>query len=213
MGFDSRPGYTLSVSAELPGAVLALKKVEVTRASTLEGRKLDCTAAPRQTVTRGPSQLLTNVSLDIPLGELPLESRGLAEVSGILECERAENQRAVELISGKLKAGAKGQEFDSEIEFIGSHIAGGEKLVLKTTLPPEQLQSVRVVEGSGRAVKLEKRSMMRVGDRHSYTWISTGSIPRTGRVVADVLSGSETVRIPFAIRNLSLLGQPLAKVE
>jgi hypothetical protein len=205
------PGYTLSLRAELPGAVFGVDEVEVTRAATLEGVLLEGKGNARGAGwIASPQDLRTNVNFDIYLASLSAESKGLAEVSGVLKCSSAENLRTVELISGRLGAGAKGAEFGAHLDYVGQNAAGSEKLVLRTSLEPQQLRSLKVINEASLTVSLDVRGTMNVGKEYTYTCVARRSIPRSGKLVADVMVGTQTLRIPFSVTNLTLLGQPLA---
>jgi hypothetical protein len=52
---------------------------------------------------------------------------------------------------------------------------------------------------------------MDVGNQHSYRLYTQKSIPLSGKLVAEVLTGSKTVRIPYSLTNITLFGQPLTK--
>jgi hypothetical protein len=51
---------------------------------------------------------------------------------------------------------------------------------------------------------------MNIGEDKTYTFFTRRTVPRTGKLVAQAMSGRSVVRIPFAISNLTLLGQPMA---
>jgi hypothetical protein len=218
-------GYTLSLRAELPGPVFNVDKIEVTRAATLEGVLLKAKAYFYCAVWIEDAPFLTtNVNFDVYLGSLAVDCKGLAELSGVLECVSSENLRTVELISGRLRAGAKGAEFGAHLDHVGLNDAGIEKLVLRTSLEPQQLRSLKVIDDSGLTVNLDIRRTMNVGKEYTYTCADRRSNPRSGKFVADarqsipssgklvaeVLAGSQSLRIPFSVTNLTLLGQPLA---
>ena len=209
---DGRRGYTVHLRAALSGIVLRAEKVRFTRATTLDGldllppnRNADLTANP---VT---SKDGSSVSFQVNLKLAPAESRGLSELSGTLECAGMASQRTVELISGKLRAGARGAEFDTQIESFDPRMSGMDRLSLRTRLKPEQLRSLRVVGDAGQFSHLEQRGHTVVGDTHIITYVSRNEIPSTGKIVAEVLAGEQTLRIPFALTNVTLLGQPLTK--
>jgi hypothetical protein len=176
----------------------------------LEGVILDAPDVSHHRTSLRGHTLQTNASFDLQLSSPPLNSSGLAVVSGVLECSSAEELRSVELISGKLRAGATGPEFGAEIEYAGSHVGGGGKLVLRTALPPEQLLSIEVIGEGGMVTELQPRGQMRVGTETTSTWLAPRGLPRSGKLVAEVLAGSKTLRIPFSVTNITLLGQPLA---
>ena len=206
-----QPGYTLSLKAELPGAVFGVDEVELTRATTLEGVLLEGKGDARGGGwIESQLDLRTNVTFDVHLASLSTDSKGLAEISGVLKCSSAENLRAVELISGRLGAGAKGAEFGAHLDYVGQNDAGSEKLVLRTSLEPRQLRSLKVINEASLTVSLDVRGTMNVGKEYTYTCVARRSIPRTGKLVADIMVGTQTLRIPFSVTNLTLLGQPLA---
>ena len=201
----------MTFAATLPGPVFTVNSVQVTRAMTVEGASLLSPMRPSSALSLPrQEQGWTNVSFDVHLAAPAADSKGIAEVSGVLECGSAENERIVDLVSGALRSGAQGTEFGAQIDEIRPHVAGGEKLVLRTRLAPEQIRSLKVVGDAGQTVSLEKRGSMAVGEERTYTYISTRPIPRSGRLVAEVMVGSQTVRFPFSVTNLTLLGQPLA---
>ncbi len=208
-----QPGknYVLSLRADLPGRVFAVHKVAVNRAVTVEGRSLlprDLSVRDQSypQISEGGTKVVFQVHLESP----PLDSKGIAEFSGVLECASPENQRSVELISGKLRGGVKGTEYGVQIDDLSQRSIGGDKLVLRINLPVERLLSLKVIGDAGQAVTLERQGIMKIGEENIFTYISRNAVPRSGKLVAEVLVGSQTLRIPFSATNLTLLGQPLA---
>ncbi|MCW5551275.1 MAG: hypothetical protein KIS67_03810 [Verrucomicrobiae bacterium] len=201
-------GYTLSLRAELPGTVLSVNKVLVSRALTLEGVSLlrnQPSAHEFSNARLSPDW--TQAHFEVRLNSPPRDSQGITELSGLLECTSAEHQRSVELVSGKLRGGVKGAEFGVQIDDIRSHLGGGEQMTLRVRLSPEQLRSLKAIGEGGLAVRLESRGRTQFGEDHIYTFVASRAIPRSGKLVAEVLLGSRTVRIPFSITNITLLGQ------
>ncbi len=208
-------GYTLSLAAELPGTVLSVNKVGVERAVTVEGANLLSPQRFGYGLSRsGFSKTLTNVNFTVQLEAPAVDSRGISELSGVLECTGAGSLRTVDLIPAPLRDGTRGREFGAQLDEVRTHVSGGHRVVLRTRLAPEQLWSLKAVSDSGQSVSLEKRGLMAIGQERVYTYTSARPIPRGGRLVAEVMtdapSGSETLRIPFSVTNFTLLGQPLA---
>lgn len=204
-------GYIISLNADLPVSVSDIGDAKLTRAITVEGVDLLPQAADSDrsrwtTLSSGR----TNVSFDVELREPPLNSKGLAEVAGYLDCGSADNHCVVELFSGKIRPGEKGKEFDTEIEYVGPNTSSGEKLVVNTHLDEGQVLSFKVVGDAGQTTVLQRQGLMKFASKRSYTLVATGVIPRSGKLVADIVTGSQRVRIPFSVTNVSLLGQPLA---
>ncbi len=207
-GWAGADGYTLSLRAELPGTVLSVNKVLVSRALTLEGLSLlrNQPSANEFSCAR-LSPDWTQAHFEVRLNSPPRDSKGIAELSGFLECTSAENQRSVELVSGKLRGGVKGAEFGVQIDDIRSHMGGGEQMTLRARLSPEHLRSLKAIGEGGQAVRLESRGRTQFGEEHIYTYVASRAIPRSGKLVAEVLLGSQTVRVPFSITNITLLGR------
>jgi hypothetical protein len=196
------------LQAELPGTVLGVAKITVTKAISIEGANLNSSAS---SYFIGPGDgLRTNLSFDVSLGQPARGSRGWAEVAGFIECSSAENLRTIELFSGKLQTGARGPQHGAEIEFLGSAGKADEKIVFRADIPPERLLWLKAYAEGGQAVELSRANMMTVGNRRTYTFVATRTIPRSGKIVVGLLEGEKTVRLPFALTNVSLLGQPLA---
>lgn len=205
-----RRNYTLHLSAKLSGIVLQVNKVQFNRAKTLEGLDLlppyhnaDLSAAP--SIGKDKSTVFFRANLQPP----PANSKGIADISGVIECSSMASQRTVDLISGRLRAGTKGTEFDTQIETFDPRLSGSDRISISTQLKPEQLRSIRVLGNAGQLSNLEQRGHTAIGDRHIITYICRNEIPATGKIVAEVLTGEQTLRIPFAMTNVSLLGQPL----
>jgi hypothetical protein len=204
---ENAPGYTLRLKADLPGTVLKLNRIEVLRATTIEGSNLLPKYAWRDMPTLMPGA--TTLTFRVRLNEPPIESKGLAEVSGFLECDSMSNRRTVKLISGRLKTGAKGAEFDTQIDGIDPRLSGKDRISLRTRLKPEQIRSIRILGDAGQTAYLQQRGHTTLNDEHVITYLSDHEIPPKGKIVAEVLTGEQTLKIPFALTNVNLLGQPL----
>jgi len=205
-----RRGYKIHLKAELSGNVQRVDKVLFTRAVTLEGLDLllpyqnsNSTASP--STSKDGSSVAFQANLLAP----PADSQGITEVSGVLECAGMSSNRTVELISGRLRAGTKGTEFDTQIDSFDPRMSGMDRLSIRTRLKPDQIRSIRVMGDAGQLSNLEQRGHTILGDIHVITYVSRIQIPHTGKIVADVLTGEQTLRIPFALTNVTLLGQPL----
>ncbi len=212
MGSGVRHGYTLYLKAELTNSIFYVNRVEFSRAMTMEGmnllpQKRGWNEAPNPQLLPGGSQVTFRACLVSP----PLDSKGIAELSGFLECSSPEEWRTVELISGKLRGGTKGTEFGTQIDDKFPNLAGGDKLALRTSLKPEQLRSVKVVGDDGQSASLSRRTHTIFGDEHVYTYACRQELPLTGKIVADVMTGNQMLKVPFTLTNLTLLGQPLLK--
>jgi len=200
--------YTLKMRAELPGSVLNVEAVEISRAETVEGVSLLNTSSHSarfnfQDISR------SNLTFEINLRAPSVRSQGIAEVSGVLLCQVADNLRSVELVSGILRRGASSTEFETNIEEINRVGSGGDKLVLRTRITPKELMSLAVVDDTGFSFSLTRQGMMSIGSVHTFTYSSKRALPRAGKIIAQIRSGTKIVRVPFSVTNLALSGHSL----
>jgi hypothetical protein len=155
--------------------------------------------------------LQTNVSFDVRLLSPSPASKGIAEISGHLVCRIANDLRVVELISGSSWIGSKGTPFETSVDEVMRVGNDKDRLVIRTRLAPEQLMSLTAVDGKGVTTRLERQGMMNVGGVYTYTFLSQRTVPRSGKLMARVISGTNTVRVPFTVTNLTLSGHALAR--
>jgi hypothetical protein len=207
---QATPRYTLRVRAQLAEPILAARAVEITRATTTEGLPLDASVGAIQVSPprslEGPADLRFAISMASP----PPDSRGLARLEGVIVCERATRRRTEEIFSGRLQGTAPAAIPGSQLEFIPESPAGTGRIVLHTSRPPASLQGLEIRTAAGRMLELKPRGTVTVGSRHSITFVALHPLPTSGLVSARAHDGRTLVRVPFALTNVSLLGQPLA---
>jgi len=205
-------GYSLRLRAELPGRVFDVTAVHLRRATTAEGVSLHPPQVKDYKLGgHNDTSERTNVFFSLGFGLPARDSRGWAELSGEIECASAQNFQEVELISGLLLAGTKGNSFTTELESVTNNKPGGYRVVLTTELELESQRMlwVKIYSDGNQVLELTRQGTMTIGKRRSYTFTSSKPIPRSGRLVAGVLAGDQRVLIPFALTNITLLGQPL----
>lgn len=98
----------------------------------------------------------------------------------------------------------------TQLEFVPESPAGTGRVVLHTSLPPEHLLWLQIRTDAGRLLEARRQGTITVGNRHAITFAVPHPLPAVGRIVAGRHDGRATVRIPFALTNVNLLGQPLA---
>lgn len=206
----ARTGYTLRLKARLAEPILAARSIEITQATTAEGRQLAASPGAIQLSSPpggdGATQLRFAVSMESP----PPDSRGLSTLEGFIHGECPLNRRADELFAGPLRGTAAGLAPGTQLEFVPESPAGTGKIVLHSSLPPEHLLWLQVRTDAGRLLEARRQGTITVGERHAITFALPHPLPASGRVVAGRHDGRTTVRIPFALTNVNLLGQPVA---
>src|SRR5436190_6529944 len=167
----------MTLRGQLSTPVGDINSVALTRASTLEGVNLLPPSSARKRASFSSVHTATNATFDVHLHVPPMNSKGLAEIAGYLECESAGNRRNVELFSGKLGEGAKGGTLSTEIESIGPNASGGESIVLRSDFNLEQVLSLKVIGEAGQTAQLQRQGTMKFGNKRSWTFTAKGAIP------------------------------------
>jgi hypothetical protein len=209
-GQDS--GVTLTLVAELPGAVLAAKGGKLLKATADTGEDL----LPKGSFNRDIhfprlSKDKAAVTFDVRLNLPPARARGLSEVSGTLTYAVAGRAKEVDLGIGSFKAGTKGTALGASIEKIGESPFDKSKktLSLRIELPQDSVQSVAFFDESGKKLEVESNGWSGFNDQVSYEYSFKGAPPEKGRIVASIYEDRKSFEVPFKVADLDLLGRPL----
>ncbi len=204
-------GVTLTLVAELPGAVLSVKGGKLMKASADTGEDL----LPKGDFSRDIhfprlSKDKAAVTFDVRLILPPPKARGIKEVSGTLTYAVGGKTKEVDLGIGAFKTGTKGKELGAEIEKIEDHPfdKGKQMLSLKIEAPQESIQSVTFFDESGKKVEVESAGWSGFNEQVTYQY-SLKAVPAKGKVVATVYEDRKSFEVPFRVADLDLLGRPL----
>ena len=204
-------GVTLTLVAELPGAVLAVKGGKLMKAAADTGDDL----MPKGDFSREIhfprlSKDKAAVTFDVRVALPGPKARGFKEVSGTLTYSVAGKTKEVDLGIGAFATGTKGKEMGAEIEKIEDHPfdKGKKMLSLKIEAPQESIQSVTFFDESGKKVDVEPSGWSGFGDSTTYQY-SLKAVPAKGKVVARVYDDRKSFEVPFRVADLDLLGRPL----
>src|SRR5262245_22251364 len=211
--FDDAPfhgarGYSLALVGELPGAVQSISSGKVLSALADTGESLlpknefdRMIDAPR--LSKDKRMVLFEVNLASP----PESAKGLKEVSGVLSATIGSGGGRIDLGITELKAGAKGTEFGALVKSINT-TPPGETLSLQVHLPRKSIESITVLDEAGHPVAVSPSGWSQVGDSTGVGLITRGRYPSKGKVLIELVRGSEKVEVPFKIENITMLGQP-----
>lgn len=200
--------YILKLVLQLSGPVHEALRVKVESAETVEGLDLlreggweDLLSFPKLAADN------RTVTCHVKLQSPPLESKGIRKVSGVLECASMESVASVEMISGELKPGARGSQPGVMIQEIERPASQAERIILKLDKEPDGLRSLRIEGTGGQCVNLERQGEMAINGQRLYTLVASAPVPQRGRLMAELNKNVPTLKFPFAVTNLTLLGQ------
>jgi hypothetical protein len=206
------PGVTLTLVAELPGAVLSVKEGKVSKASADTGEDL----LPRREFNRTIhfprlSKDKAAVTFDVPIGLPSPQARGFSEISGVLTYVVAGKTKEVDLGISLFQSGAKGKELGAEIEKIedDSFDKTKKSLSLKIGVSRESIQSVTFYDESGKKLAVESSGYSGFNDQVTYSYTFKGAPPAKGRIVALVYDDRKSFEVPFRVADLDLVGRPV----
>lgn len=215
MPLGQNSGYTLSLIAELPTAVIKVPTGRVEKAITDSGKDL----LPKEQWDRKirfPTLATDNKTVIFDAGLLlPDEAaRGLEEVSGILEYLTASGSKEVDLGVIALKVGAKGADLGAVISSIEADPwqKNATMLGLRLDLPAEAIGSVIFSTEDGAKLDITRRSAASINGTTMLKFSVPGNVPASARVVVNVFEDLKKNEIPFRIRNVTLTGQPATSV-
>jgi len=205
-------GVTLTLVAELPGAVLSVKEGKVSKALSDTGEDLLPKGDFRRTIHFPRlSKDKAAVTFDVPVGLPSAKARGFKEISGLLTYVVAGKTKEVDLGIGLFQSGAKGKELGSEIEKIEDHPfeKGKKSLSLKIAAAQDSIQSVTFYDESGKKLAVESSGWSGFNDQVTYSYTFKAAPPAKGRIVAQVYDDRKSFEVPFRVADLDLLGRPL----
>jgi|SRR6267142_3584801 len=201
--------YVLNLAFQLPAPVLGVDRVELDSAQTFEGLGL-LRARQLPDVLNFASLEKDNktVSFSARLKAPPLNSRGIAKVAGVLHCASTESISWMELISGDLVAGAKGSRFGVTIHEIQRPAGQAEKIIIESDEGLEGYHSFRIEGAPEQFVELRTEGTSQINGMHLRTMVASGPLPKRGKLSVEVRKEVPTLKFPFVVSDLTLLGRP-----
>jgi hypothetical protein len=206
------PGLTIAILAELPGAVLSIKEGAVTRAMSDAGEDL----LPKRDWDRalhfpGLTEDKAAVSFDVTLKLPGPAAKGIREVSGTLTYTVGTTTRDVDLGFEALTSGAKGKEMGAQIGDVEEPAfdKGTQTLELKLAVAKDTIAGVDFFDAAGGKLDVRPSGSMWGGRQTTLTFSLKGKFPAKGRVVAKVWQDLQPHQVPFAVKDVDLLGRPL----
>jgi hypothetical protein len=201
-----KKSYTLKLRGVLHNAMLSATGGGVEKAITTEGASvLPGEDFDREIHFPQLSEDKTKVTFSVHLLVPPDKTKGLREVSGSLEFVSGDESKAktVDLGITEFKKGAKGKQYNVEI----TSVEGG-NVQFTIGLPEVNIRSVTFYGEDGKEIKSTSSSRSMMDEETSFCY-SFDNLPARGAVKVSVLEGLKKLEVPFAVKNIDLLGGPL----
>ncbi|NOZ23218.1 MAG: hypothetical protein GXP25_19260 [Planctomycetes bacterium] len=210
--FNDKKGYTLSLVGKLPGSVLKVSGGELERAVADTGEDL----MPEQKwdrkihfpqLSRDETTVIFEVGMRLPGRNV----KGIKEVAGTLEYLVAGAIKKVDLGMMEFKAGAKGQALNAVVKSVKASRwqKGMQEMELQLECSYDAVKAVKLFDAAGAELKLAGSSRSGGGNRVTFNCSRRDGFPPRGKVVVEIHDKLQKYRIPFCLRNVSLLGKPL----
>jgi hypothetical protein len=206
-----REGATVTISAELPGSVLAAEEGILLVATSDDGTDL----LPEQEWDRQISVSLdsedrTTVSFELSTRLPPHGAKGFRELSGLVYYKTASApDEEVELFSS-LEPGTRGSRFGAVLgDYDDGYMEGTEHLNVSIDLPREEIAEIVFLDAAGRPIGADLMSTSWSSNSTSLGYSLDGAFPRNGKAVIRVRKELTTYEVPFKATNVDLSGRPM----
>lgn len=207
--FNYDKGYKISLICELPGSVLLVKNVSVSKAVADNGENLlpehPFPSFPQ--LSNDKNTVIFNINLLVPGDNV----KGLREVSGKLIYVVAEGTKSIDLGTLELKPGVKGEALNAEITSIeeSKWVEGSYELNLKMNADKDNIKRVRFLDTDGNELDVESGGYEQMNRNLTLTFRSETEFPPRAHIIVDMYDKMQEYTIPFELNDISLLGLPI----
>jgi hypothetical protein len=210
--FNYDQGYTICLIGELPSPVLEAKDGIVEKALADNGEDL----LPEEEWDRrisfpSVSSDGTAITFEVKLKAPGEKVKGLAEVSGRLECQIPGASREVDLGVKAFKKGAKGKEYGALIASVEDAGWGDDtqQMSLELGLSRDRIKTIIFYDDRDKRLDVSDCGYSSSGDSATLEFRLEGGFPKGGRIVIDVYEQVEKRLVSFHLTGVTLLGEPL----
>lgn len=203
-------GASLSCTAVLPGAVIAVEPGQLTRAISDDGADL----LPEEEWSRSVDASLdsedpTRVSFDLKTKLPSAAAKGFRELAGVLYYVSASEPDEEISLFDSISPGAAGKALGASIGEIGpGYEDGSEQLVVELGIPREELNELIFLDAGGSRLDAQLISTSWSDASTTLTYSLDREFPRNGKIRAMVRRGLTRYEVPFSLGNIDLLGRP-----
>lgn len=211
--FNYDQGYALSIIADVTGPITKIREAFVTKAVT----DTDADLLPENewdrkihfpTLTENKRHLIFDLQLALP----DKKAKGIKEISGHLECLIADKTKTANLGFDTFAKDAAGKQYQAQITKLTQEKNWSDKLVhaleFKVKLSRYMIKSVAFQSPDGRAIEADSGSTMYGDNSTTFEYYRNQPFPPNTQIILDVYQDAKKQKIPFQLKNLTLLGQP-----
>jgi hypothetical protein len=209
--FNWSSGYTVSLIAELPGAVLKVTEGLLEKAVARDGTNLlPAREWDRKIHFPNLSKDKAAAVFEVNLGQLPEGVTGFQEIAGSLTYLVGSTTKTVELGFASLVPEAVGKELDARIQEIKPSRFQKDKveLELKLACPREMVKEVVLRDADGKILDTEIGGYSDMNKQVKLTLRVPGAVPGNGSIAINLYDDLKEFTAPFQLRNIDLLGNP-----
>lgn len=210
--FNWDAGYTLSIVGEFSGAVLSVTEGRLEKAVADNGEDLLPESEWEQKIqfphlSEDKTTAVFEVKLEVPSPKV----KGIKELRGVLEYVVGTGSKKIDLGISEFKPGAEGKELGAMIKEISESQweKGAYDVSLVVELNKDQIRAVVFQGADGKRLESKPAGTSWSGDTTTLMFTTTSKPPEKGRVVIEVYEKFDRYEVPFSLKNLTLLGQPM----
>lgn len=209
--FNYDQGYSICLIGELPGPILEARDGVVEKALADNGEDLLPESEwDRRISFPSVSSDGKAVTFEVRLKAPGDDVKGLAEVSGRLECQVPGPSKEVDLGLKKFKKGAKGSEYGALIASIedAGWEDGTQQMSLELGLSRDRMRKITFYDDQNKKLDVSDCGYSSSTDSSTLEFRLEGGFPKSGRIVIDVYEQVEKRVVSFHLTGVTLLGKP-----
>lgn len=207
--FGDDRSYQLTFIGELPGAIMGVDKIVLTRAVADNGDDLmPSNEWNRETTWADLSKDKAHVKWSFTLNQPGPAVSGLSEVSGTMYCQVAGSTKTVDTGLHQWVVGSTGSELGTTIEDrIESEYQ--HDLKLKLAVDERAIREIRFYDDRGEALVPTSHYSSSYDGQSSWTFSFDRTLPASGSIKAEINDAIEYYQIPFTVSQVDLFGKPM----
>lgn len=208
--FGHDQSYQVTFIGELPGAIMKVDKVALTKAISASGDDLlPEDEWSRETTWADLSKGKNFVKWSFTLKRADLSSKGLGEIAGSLYCQVAQKTKVVDLGFKKLETGSAGTALNASMEEMTVSDYQTE-LRIRVAVSSEMIKDVKAVGADGKPIVATNSYASSTSDTETVWSLSFEKpLPAKAKIQIELNDAVENYAIPFSIKNVDWFGRAI----
>ncbi len=209
--FNWSKGYTLSLIAEFPGAIMKVKEGKILTAIADNGEDLLLekewdrrVSFPR--LSKNKAVAVLDVKLKVPSAKV----KGIKELTGELTFLTSKGSKTMDLGMVSLTAGSKGSALGAQIKSVkeSKWQKGRQELELLLQVKNDQIKSVKFYDANRKDLALNKGGSSWSRNQTTIRYNIKGKLPAQAKIVVELYDQLQESKTQFSIKNIDLIGNP-----